>query len=115
MEIRVFTAQVSKEDILTLAKSSFGVMVKGVIDIQQEILALGGELHADAEQILLNQGSRQENLWGFNIYLQKSKDEYLEYSSMINIRPKQGNRGREIADLNLRMRIKEIIDTRVEL
>ena len=113
MEIKVFNSQVSKEDLLALAKSGYGDMVKGVIDINKRLLALGGELHADCEQILLDRGSKQGDLWGFNIYPEKTKEEYLEYTSMINIRPRQGNMDRDIKDLNLRCQIKNIIDEMV--
>jgi len=115
MDIKVFNSQVSKEDILSLAKAGYGDMVKGVVDINKRLLALGGELHADAEQVLLDQGSKQADLWGFNIYPEKTKEEYLEYTSMINIRPRQGNMGRDIKDLNLRSQIKNIIDEMVTL
>ena len=115
MDIKVFNSQVPKEDLLALAKSSYGDMVKGVIDINKRLLALGGELHADCEQVLISQGSKQADLWGFNIYPDKGREEYLEYDSMINIRPRQGNMGREIKDADLRRRIKSIIDEMVVL
>jgi len=115
MEIKIFKSRVSKEELLALAQSGYGDMVKGVVDINQKILALGGELHADAEQILLDQGSKQADLWGFNIYPEKSQEDYLEYTSMINIRPRQGNMDREIKNLELRRQIKNIIDDMVVL
>ena len=115
MDIKIFKSQVPKNELLALAKSGYGDMVKGVVDINKHLLALGGELHADAEQILLDQGSKQADLWGFNIYPEKSKDEYLEYTSMINIRPRQGNMSREIKDSNLCEQIKNIIDEMVIL
>ena len=115
MDIKVFNSQIPKEDLLALAKSSYGDMVKGVIDINKRSIALGGELHADCEQILLEQGSKQADLWGFNLYPEKTREEYLEYTSLINIRPRQGNMDREIKDLNLRRQIKSIIDKMVVL
>ncbi len=115
MDIKVFNSKVSQKELLALAESSYGDMVKGVVDINKRLLALGGELHADAEQILLDQGSKQIDLWGFNIYPGKTREDYLEYTSMINIRPKQGNMQREIKDIKLREQIKKMIDTMVEL
>jgi hypothetical protein len=115
MNIKVFDSQISKEELLVLAKSGYGDMVKGVIDIKKRQLALGGELHADCEQLLLEGGSKQVDLWGFNIYPEKTREEYLEYTSMINIRPRQGNMGRDIKDLNLCRQIKSIIDEMVSL
>jgi len=115
MDIKVFDSQIPKEELLALAKSGYGDMVKGVIDINKCLLALGGELHADSEQVLLDRGSKQADLWGFNIYPGKTREEYLEYTSMINIRPRQGNMNRDIKDLNLRRQIKNIIDEMVVL
>jgi len=113
MDIKVFNSQISKEELLGLAKAGYGDMVKGVIDVQKRLLALGGELHADCERKLLENGSLQADLWGFNIYPEKSREEYLEYDSMINVRPRQGNMGREIKNVNLRSQIKNIIDDMV--
>ena len=115
MEIKVFNSQISKEELLALAKSGYGDMVKGVIDINKRLLALGGELHADCEQLLLDRGSKQADLWGFNIYPGKTREEYLEYTSLINIRPRQGNVHRDIKDLNLCRQIKNIVDEMVVL
>ena len=113
MSIKVFSKKVSQVELSALAKEVYVDMVKGVVDIRQRIVALGGELHADCEQVLLDQGSKQENLWGFNIHLNKPQDDRLEYTSMINIRPKQGNLHREVQDLKIRQQIKEIIDQMV--
>ncbi len=110
MEIKVFKTPLSLAELSVLAKSGYGDMVKGVVDVTQGIVALGGELHADAEEILLDQGCKQEDLWGFNIYPAKSRNEWLEYTSMINIRPRQGNRSREVQDGVLRDKIKGIVE-----
>jgi hypothetical protein len=115
MNIKVFTSHVSKEELVQLAKDSYGDMVKGVIDIHTTAIALGGELHSDCEEVLLRQGSKQEDVWGFNIYPEKSKEDYLEYTSLINIRPRQGNMDREIKDAKLRQQIKSILDSKVSL
>ena len=110
MIIKIFKGKISDADLRDMAQKTFGHMVKAVVDVRQKIIALGGELHADAEEILLAQGSRQEDLWGFNIYPDKTLDERLEYTSLINIRPRQGNHGREIQDESLRQKIKKFID-----
>ena len=65
--------------------------------------------------MLLDQGSKQADLWGFNIYPEKTRGEYLEYTSLINIRPRQGNMDRDIKDLNLRRQIKSVVDEMVVL
>ena len=113
MNIKVFNSKVSRGELVTLAKEGYVDMVKGVVDMRRRVLALGGELHADGEQILLDQGSKQEDLWGFNIYVDRPQENRLEYASMINIRPRQGNPHREVQDPKLRQQIKDIIDQMV--
>ena len=115
MHIKIFSSKVSKEDLSILANASYVDMVKGVVDLKKNVLALGGELHADAEEVLLNEGSKQEDLWGFNIFLNRPQEEAIEYTSMINIRPRQGNMGREVQDINVRKQIKSIIDAMVQM
>jgi hypothetical protein len=86
----------------------FGDMVKYVVDIERRLAAVGGELHADAEQLLLERGSRQVDLWGANYYPGKGPDDCIEYTSLINIRPAQGNRTMLIADPSVRERVREV-------
>ena len=86
----------------------FGDMIKYVVDIERRLAAVGGELHADAEQLLLERGSRQVDLWGANYYPGKGPDECIEYTSLINIRPAQGNRAMLIADPSVRERVREV-------
>lgn len=97
-----------------MAKEFYVEMVKGVADIEKDIIALGGEWHMDANQILVENGSNQENLWGFNIYLNKPRKEMLEYNSLINIRPKQGNKSMEIESEEIKNKIFEIVSSLVE-
>jgi hypothetical protein len=114
MNIKIYKSKVSKPQLDAMAQENYGDMVKGVVDLQQKIIALGGDLHADAEEILLNQGSKQIDLWGFNIFPSKTKDARIEYISFINIRPKQGNFQMEIKDESLRRQIKTVIDSLIE-
>lgn len=92
----------------------FGDMVKAVVDIDKEVMAVGAELHADEEAFLIERNSRQENLWGVNLYTNRPMPEMVEFDSMINIRPRQSNRSRGVEDPNLRERIIEIIRTLVQ-
>jgi len=69
-------------------------------------MGVGGELHSDAEELLINEGSNQEDIWGANLYPYKSADERLEYTSLINNRPGQGNLGMEIENESLREKIQ---------
>ena len=92
----------------------FGNFVKAVIDIEKEIMAIDGELHADEEALLLVNGSKQENLWGINIYPELPKEERVEFDSMINLRPSQGNRTRNVDDQEVRNKIIKIVNKLVE-
>ncbi len=86
----------------------FEDMVKFVVDVSRGVAAVGGEMHADAEQVLLEDGSRQADLWGANYYPGRGREECIEYTSLINIRPAQGNRSMEIQDPALRERVREL-------
>lgn len=109
MKIVVVKNQITWDEVKKLAEESYGDMVKAVADINQSVLAIGGEMHADAEQLLLEHGSRQDDLWGFNIYPKAEGEKILEYVSFINIRPKLGNRSQEIISQEIKDKIKELI------
>ena len=89
-------------------------MVKGVVDITKKIMALGGELHADEEAVLVEQGSEQKNLWGINLYPGKEGGDFIEFDSVINIRPSVGNRSRGVEDTGIQKKIIDIINSLVE-
>jgi hypothetical protein len=91
----------------------FGDMVKVVVDVRLKTVAAGGELHADAERLLLERGSRQEDLWGANYYPGKGKEDCIEYTALIDIRPSRGNRSMEIADDEIRRTIQEVTHQRI--
>jgi hypothetical protein len=84
-------------------------MVKAVVDIERGIMAVDGELHSDEEELLLQNGSRQANLWGINIYPDAGAEDWIEFDSMINLRPSQDNRTRGVEDPDRRRRILEIV------
>lgn len=110
MQIKIIKNPITKLELEKLAKSNYGNMIKGVVDVEKDIIALGGELHADAETVLLQQGSIQENLWGFNIYTDLPKNKRIEYTSFINIRPSHDNNSLEVQNRILKNKIKIIID-----
>jgi hypothetical protein len=87
--------------------------VKYVVDVERGLVAVGGEMHADAEQVLLEAGSRQADLWGANYYPGRGAEDCIEYTSLINIRPAAGNRGMELQDAALRDKVREITHTLV--
>lgn len=110
MPILIIDKPMEKKMVSQLAKERFGDLVKAVIDVTQGIMAIGGDLHADEEALLLEQGSRQQDLWGINLYPEQSRETWIEFDSMINLRPSQGNRSRDVEDSAIREKIKEIVN-----
>lgn len=103
--------KITLKEIENLAEAQFGDLVKGVVDIENKVMVLGGELHADEEALLLGGGSRQVDLWGINLYPEfYGKEEFVEFDSMINIRPSSGNMSRGVEDENVRKMIIEIVN-----
>jgi hypothetical protein len=103
--MRIIDAAIALDDVKRMAINGFGNLVKGVVDIEREIMAVDGELHADEEALLLQHGSRQAALWGINIYPELGLPDRIEFDSMINIRPSQGNRSRGVDDPAIREKI----------
>lgn len=85
-------------------------MIKAVADVRSGIFAIDAELHSDLEQLLLENGSCLEDLWGFNIYPEVKGDDFIEFDSLINIRPRQNNRSRNVEDESIQLRIREIVN-----
>ena len=85
-------------------------MIKCVADIRLDLLALDADLHADLEQMLLKNGSAQENLWGFNLWVEAAGEDFIEYDSLINIRSWQGNPSRDVLDPEVREKIRQIVE-----
>lgn len=109
MEIRVIKNPIFLSDVVKLAQAQFGDMIKAAVDVQREVLAIGGELHADEESLLLEDGSQQEHLWGINIYPEKPPEDRIEFDSMINVRPSQNNRSRGVENPEIQTRILHIV------
>lgn len=108
--MKIVQTSILLKDLDSMAKGMFGDLVKAVVDVDKKIMAIDGELHADEEALLLREGSRQEHLWGINLYPEfYGKKDFIEFDSMINIRPAQGNRSRGIDDKKLRQTIRDIV------
>jgi len=106
---------VSLDHLDELAQGMSGELVKTVVDIGEGIMAIGGMMHADEEATLIDGGSRQTDLWGINLYPQEhGTDDFVEFDSMINLRPGQGNRSRSIEDPATRATILEMVDRLVK-
>lgn len=110
MGIKLVSDAITIDEVRMIAKETYGEMVKAVADIERGIMAIGGEWHADSEAMLLEAGSDQQNLWGFNIYPDRLPEQQIEFVSLINIRPRQSNRKMEIDDAKIREKISQIVN-----
>jgi len=112
VEISILDKRISNQELRAFLGSPFPTMVKFVVDVNRHLVALGGELHADAEELLLTRGSRQADLWGGNIYPDEADEKKIVFESLINIRPPL-NRSLIVQDpvIQERMRaaVKELI------
>lgn len=107
---RLVDAPISFSEVIELAEMRFGDMVKAAVDVGRGVMAIGGELHSDEEALLLENGSVQGDIWGINIYPHEPGDAWIEFDSMINIRPSQGNRSRGVEAPVVQDRIREIVE-----
>lgn len=106
-EVVVLDHRIDPAELARLV-ARFEDMVKYVVDVERRVAAIGGEMHADAEHALLEAGSRQSDLWGANYYPGRGKDDCIEFTSLINIRPAAGNRGMELQDPALRDTVRAV-------
>ncbi|MEO0109087.1 MAG: DUF5674 family protein [candidate division WOR-3 bacterium] len=102
--------RISRAQLQTMARAMFGNMVKAVVDVGRRIMALDGELHSDEEALLLEDGSRQQDLWGINLYPDYRDEHWIEFDSVINIRPGLGNRSRGVDNEATRAAIIAIVN-----
>jgi len=102
------------EELKQAADHLFENMVKAVVDVHRELIAIDAELHSDLEALLLQDGSKQKDLWGINLYPEMQGDEFIEFDSLINMRPSQGNRSRGIDNQAIRQKIAGIDANRIK-
>jgi Protein of unknown function (DUF5674) len=107
--IQLIRGSITRAELALIAANQFGDMVKAVVDIERSVMAIGAELHSDEEAALLEDGARQSDLWGINLYPSEAGQQFIEFDSMINIRPAQGNRSRGVEVDHLRARIQGIV------
>ena len=109
MAIKIINESISKSELRKIAENQFGDLIKAVVDIEKGVMAVGGDLHADEEKALLEERSKQENLWGINLYINKQEEEFIEFDSMINVRPSQNNKSRSVENLEIQRKIRDIV------
>ena len=113
-QMKIITGEVTLPQLLRMAADTFGNFVKAVVDVDRELLALEAELHSDLEAALLEDGSKQKNLWGINLYPEMQADAFIEFDSMINLRPSQDNKSRGVEDPETRKKIIAIVTGKIQ-
>ena len=104
------------DELRKVSEKMYHKLVKAVVDLEQNIMVIDMEMHADGEKFLLEeQDSQQEYLWGINLHPDLPSDKFVEFDSMINIRPSQGNRSRGVEDKATQEKIKQVVSRWVEL
>jgi len=112
--MKIIRNKIQLNGLKKIAKSGFGELAKAVVDVEREIMVIDGELHADEEALLLGDGSLQRNLWGINLYPEIKTSDWIEFDSMINLRPSVGNLTRSVADPAIREKIITIVNKLVK-
>lgn len=112
--MKIIKDPISIDELKEMSAKMFGNLVKAVVDVKNNTMAVDAELHADLETLLLENDSEQKNVWGINIYPELTGDDFVEFDSMINIRPSQNNRGRGVDDVTIQKKILVIVNTLVK-
>jgi len=112
--VKIVTESSELNEFKQMAVATFGNMVKAVVDVNRELIAVDAELHSDLEALLLENGSKQKDLWGINIYPDFEGDEFIGFDSLINIRPSQSNISRGVENEEIRKKIIAIITKRIK-
>ena len=113
--IRIIREAISRSDLTAIAKQMEWSFVKAVVDVNRHVIAIGGSMHADEEACLLDDGSSQDHLWGINLNPSVEGEDWLEFDSMINIRPWTNNRTRGVEDELIREAIRVVVRQRIPL
>lgn len=112
--MKIIERRISLDKLEKMAEKRFGNLVKAVVDVEKKVMAVDAELHSDQEALLLSEGSKQENLWGINLYPELKGKDFIEFDSMINLRPSMGNNSRGVENPNIRKKIIKIVESLIE-
>lgn len=112
--MEIIKDKISLKELSQMAIKMYDNLVKAVVDIEKEIMVIDGELHADEELLLIEKGSKQADLWGINLYPEEKGKNFIEFDSLINLRPRQGNRSRGVDDKKICEKIIAIVNKLVK-
>lgn len=111
--MKIISKAVTTDDLKGMAEGIPGSLVRAVVDVRRNIIAVGGELHSDLEALLLSDGSKTEDLWGINLYPGKQDGGFIKFDSPVNAKPSAGNAGVGIDSSEIRLKIVEVVNLRV--
>lgn len=114
MGMKIVEKEITTGELKEMARKMFGDFVKAVVDTEKEKMVIDGELHSDEEALLLEKGSRQEDLWGINLYPEIEGEDWIDFDSMINLRPSRGNLSRGVDNPKVKEKIREIVNKLVK-
>lgn len=104
-------SKISVKELQDMAQKMFGELVKADIDITRKIVVVDMPMHYEGEAYLLENGSKQNDIWGINLHpADYGGDDFIEFDSMINIRPSQGNPSKDVLDSAIRQKIIDIVN-----
>jgi len=112
--MEIIKDKISVSKLEEMAEKMFGDLVKAMVDIEKEIMAVDAPMHADLLELLIEkENSEPKNLWGINIYPEKTGEDFIEFDSIMNLKPNLGNRTRGVEDENIRKKIIEVVKKHV--
>lgn len=112
--MKLIDASVTIAELKVMSSTIFSGLVKAVVDIKKEIMVVDAGMHADEEKYLIEHGSLQDDLWGINLYPDQKRGDFIEFDSMINVRPRLNNFSRGINDEKIKQKIIEIVNKLVK-
>lgn len=112
--MKLVKTKISRSELKKMSERKFGGLVKAVVDVKQGIMVVDAAMHADEEKYLLEHGSTQDDLWGINLYPDENGENFIEFDSVINLRPRLDNLSRGIEDEKLRKKIIRIVERLVK-
>jgi len=112
--MKLVNKNISISELKVISKKMFSGLVKAVVDIKKEVMVVDADMHADEEKYLIESGSEQNDLWGINFYPDQKGEDFIEFDSMINVRPRINNFSRGINDEKIKQKIVEIVSKLVK-
>ncbi len=110
METRIVKEEIRRDALRVLAHEQYGDIIKAVVDVERGIMGVGGELHVDIQSLLIEkEHSRGDMTWGINLYPDKTGDDFIEFDSMVNLKPAAGNRTRGVESEEVQAKIRGIV------